>query len=433
MGTLGRRWGAVLLLAAVAVGSLWAGRRWWEFRRHRRAMVTIEAAIEGGRHEAAARGLIALLAREPDSDEALYLLGTCEVARGRLEAADRAWARVPPGSPFATDAILGRTRIRADRGRFTEMEQMIRDAMADPRVEGSTLSLSLGPIWCLQGRLEETLRLIEARWNVLNRAGEGDSEAAVNLIRGHFELRRSPIPVEMVRASLDQAAEWNPEDDRVWLGKANLSVRVGAYDEAKRWLDACLRRRPEDAAVWRGRLDWAVATGRVAEVREALKHLPVGVSRPAEIPRIAAWLAGRRGDPAGERRALERVIADDPSDFAALDRLAELAVREGQPARAAELRGRKAEIDRIRARYAKLFDRRQPARDCVEMAHLAERLGLAFPARAFLTIATAFHPERDELRGELARLERDEEMPPGEGRTLADVLAVEIGATAAIP
>ena len=127
-----------------------------------------------------------------------------------------------------------------------------------------------------------------------------------------------------------------PDDDRVWLGKANLAIRAGSYDEAARWLDACLRRRPEDVPVWRARLDWAVATNRVAEAREAAEHLPAEESTPAQVHRLAAWFAARRGDVESERRALERLIAADPADFAALDRLAELADRDGQPDRAAE-------------------------------------------------------------------------------------------------
>ena len=65
------------------------------------------------------------------------------------------------------------------------------------------------------------------------------------------------------------------------------------------------------------------------------------------------------------------------------------------------------------------------ARDSAEMARLAEQLGLAFQARAFLTIAAAVHPERDELRRERARLDRREETLFRAGRTLADLLAVE--------
>ena len=64
------------------------------------------------------------------------------------------------------------------------------------------------------------------------------------------------------------------------------------------------------------------------------------------------------------------------------------------------------------------------------MARSAEQLGLAFQARAFLTIAAAVHPERDELRRERARLDRREETLFRAGRSLADVLAVETESTA---
>ena len=61
---------------------------------------------------------------------------------------------------------------------------------------------------------------------------------------------------------------------------------------------------------------------------------------------------------------------------------------------------------------------------------LAEQLGLAFEARAFLTIAVAVHPDRDDLRRDLARLDRREATPLGAGHALADVLAVETELTA---
>ena len=66
-----------------------------------------------------------------------------------------------------------------------------------------------------------------------------------------------------------------------------------------------------------------MATSRVSEAREALKHLPATESSPAELQKLAAWFALKRGDIDSERRALERLIAADPADFRALDRLVE--------------------------------------------------------------------------------------------------------------
>ena len=119
------------------------------------------------------RRCVELLAWRPDSDEAAYLLGECEHARGRTRAAEVAWSRVPPGSSFAPQAILGRMQIEVERGRLAEAERIVSDALEDPRIDGSSLPILLGPIYCQQGRLEETLRLIENRWEALNRTGRG--------------------------------------------------------------------------------------------------------------------------------------------------------------------------------------------------------------------------------------------------------------------
>jgi thioredoxin-like negative regulator of GroEL len=419
------RWRLALLLVLVAGGSLWVGWKRWDVYRNRRTMEEIEEEMENGLHATAAQKLISVLDRQPDSDQALYLLGTCEMERGRMQSAAEAWTRVAPGSQFAPRAIMAMMQIEKKRGRFTAAEKIIKDALNDPRIDRSTLPILLGPMWCLEGRLDETLRLIESRWQALCQDGAGASESAISLVREHINLRRSAIPIEAVRSVLDQSGQMAPDDDRIWLGKANLAIRVGSLDEATRWIDACLRRRPEDVPVWRARLDWAVASNRVTLAREALNHLPAELSTPAQIHRLAAWFAAQRGDGAAERQALERLVVADPADIIALDRLALLAEQNGQPEPAALHRRRKTEIDSLSARYQQLHARYQPSRDAVEMAHLAEQLGQWFEAKAFLTLAIDNDSDRDDLRRDLDRLKGLANVIAGPGRTLADLLASE--------
>ena len=113
-------------------------------------------------------------------------------------------------------------------------------------------------------------------------------------------------------------------------------------------------------------------------MKQAMAHLPADESNPAQVHRLKAWLASNRGDVATERRELERLLEVDPADLKALDRLAQLAEKDGLPAQAAGFLGRKAEIDRLRGRFEKLHDRKQPIRDAVEMARLAEKLSRRF-------------------------------------------------------
>jgi thioredoxin-like negative regulator of GroEL len=428
MGRAGRRLSAILVVCSVSGAILSAGWRAWDVERHRSALAEIEEDMDTGRHGTAARKLNAILARRPESDEALYLLGACEKARGQTEPADRAWSHIPAGSAFADRAIQARVQLRLERGQMAEAEQIVQNALSDPRNDSSGLTIVLGPVFCHQGRLEETLRLIEARWDALDRAGEGDSEEAIKLVRTHVGLRQSPVPIEAIRATLDRAGELTPEDDRVWLGKANLAIRIGAAREADGWLNECLRKRPRDIPVWRARLDWALATKRVARVREALQHLPGEGSTWALVRWLAAWLAAHRGDRAAERRALERLIAADSAQPSAWKRLTELALQAGAQEDAAALIRKKAEIDQLEVRYRELHARNQPIRDAAKMARLAERLGRLFEAKAFMTVAAAAAPAAQELRRELARLNQRARIPGAAGRTLADLVATELDA-----
>ena len=106
-----------------------------------------------------------------------------------------------------------------------------------------------------------------------------------------------------------------------------------------------------------------------------MSHLPGNELSAASRHRTNAWLAAQHGDVAAETSELELLLAADPADMTALDRLAELAEKAHQPARAAELVRTKAEIARQLARYQKLNDRNQPIRDAEELARLAEALG----------------------------------------------------------
>jgi enediyne biosynthesis protein E4 len=409
------------------VGLIWGGWATWTGRHYRYTITGIESEMVSGRFGTAARMLNELLARNPTSDEVFFLLGKCEQKQGRHQAAADVLARVTPGSAFSQRAIFERMRLFHESGRFAVAEQIIIDSAEDPRNERTDLRVLLVPIYSQLGRLSETKRLIEDQWKHLNETGQGASERAIDLVRMHIEIDFKPNPVENVRMYLDPALRMAPEDDRVWLGRANLAIRTRDYDKAKQWLDACLKRRPEDLPVWCSRLRWGMATNRIDVVQQSLPHLPAEEFTPAELHRLNAWLASQRGDVKTERRELERLITADPGDASALDRLAQLAEKDGQPAQAAELVRKKAEIDRLRVRYETLYDRKQPIRDAVRMAQLAKQLGRGFEARVFLTLAISAAPEREELQHDLERLSRISATVACRSQTLADVLAPDLG------
>jgi enediyne biosynthesis protein E4 len=413
-----------LLAVAAALGLVWCGWKWWNFQRARWSVAQAFNDMQVGRYGAAARQLTSLLARRQDWDEAAYLLGACERARGRPDAAAAAWARVRPGSAFLAPAVLGRAELLAERGRQADAEQLVLQALAEPGIDGSSLRWFLVPFYWQEGRVEDAQRLLEASWDHLDRRAENSLDETMKLVQTHWRIERAEEPAPGFRRSIvEQAGRVASQDDRVWLARANLAISRGTFDEAAQWLEACLRRRPEDVPAWNAYLRWAMATNQVGEVRKALEHLPVAESTPAQVDRMVVWLAARGGDAAAERRALQQLVADAPAEFAAWDRLEDLARQAGQFAEAAEFRRRKAEVEHARDRYQELLGRNQPMRDALELARLAEQLGRWFEARVFLTLAAEIEPTRGEVRETLARLDRRDVVEARPGCTLAELLA----------
>jgi enediyne biosynthesis protein E4 len=367
-------------------------------------MSAVDSAMAAGRFGLAARSLEQLLARTPDSGEAAYVLGLCEQARGRSKDADKAWARVRPGSRFSQRAIIARLRLLHDTGQLAAAESLIVSAAEDPRNDRTDVLVLLVPIYSETGRFDEAERLIGARLKQLWEINSATQEESIKLVRLHIELSLRTPSVENVRLYLQQVGQLAPDDDRVWLGRANLAIRTGALEEAGRWLDACQRRRPDDVPVWKARLRWAVAAKRKDVVDESRKRIPATESTPAQVHRLVAWLCAQGGDAACECRELERLIETEPADAEAIYRLVQLATKDGQSARVAELERRKAELTTARARYLELYDRAQPIRDSEEMARLAAQLGRSFEARVFLMLALSEEPDRNDLRKALARL-----------------------------
>ena len=139
-----------------------------------------------------------------------YLLGSCELARGRNQAADAAWARVLPGSAFSERAIRGRLRLLQESGQFAAAEQLINEAARDRRNDATALRVLLVPMFSDQGRIVEADRLIADRWEYLNSRGEAALEPAIKLLREHIELTWKPTPVEKLHAALRLAVPAGP-------------------------------------------------------------------------------------------------------------------------------------------------------------------------------------------------------------------------------
>jgi hypothetical protein len=144
-----------------------------------------------------------------------------------------------------------------------------------------------------------------------------------------------------------------------------------------------------------------MAPDHIDAVERAMTHMPDVASLSAARHRINAWLARHRGDFAKERSELELLMAADPGDLSAFDRLIDLHKKGSQPALAAEVFQNRNAVRELLGRYMMLNGRKQPIRDAEELARIAEQLGRGFEARGFLTIAVFQEPGRKDLREKL--------------------------------
>jgi len=407
-----------LLIVFLGIGvviAAWFAVRAVEKRQFQNEL--FQARNEFGRRQfGAARARLSQLARRrPGEGGVEYLLGVCEKLEGHPDAAMSAWLRVPDESEQAPLAALARGRLALELGRYRLAEGSLIRASGGTREVAEEAWRLLEWLYWMTGRRDENRE-------VLRRRVERTADPSQTL-RTLWSVDHDPYPVDGIRVALAKATQSAPDDDRVWLGLADVATRSGRFDEASEWLTRCERARPDDPVVWRARLRWAKAAGRPDEVRRAATRQPAASVPQTMTLALRAWLEGQSGDSQAERSSLEALIAVEPGDDAALERLADLASQAGEADRAAELRRRKAAIDVARDHYRSLISLPDMVPHAAELARAAEAIGRWYDAKAWWALAVRRNPSlAREASAAAARMPRVEPASEANGQTLAEIL-----------
>ncbi|WP_422927952.1 FG-GAP-like repeat-containing protein [Singulisphaera sp. PoT] len=394
------RWTARRVVAASAVFAAlgWGLARGVEAWCYDAELSQAEREMAQGYHEPAQARLAKLSARWPGRDEVEFPLGVCEARLGHVEPALAAWKRVPRESVMSPRAALERAQFALDHGRLAVAEESLPLALKGPGELGEKASRLADQLALYTGRCREIARRIESRWwSARNQA---------SLLHMHWLIETQPAAVLAVRESLEQMERKAPEDDRVWLGRANLAMRSGRFDEADAWLKRCEARRPDDPDTCEARLTWALDSRHADAAEHAAEHLPIDRFRPAEVAGLRARFAALRGDAEAEFSALEQRVELEPGDANAWGRLADLSAQLGRSETLATCRHRKAEIDRAKDVYQKLMGAvaAGDTSQTVELARTAEALGRRFEAKGWWTLRAREVPDDPEIQPALGRL-----------------------------
>ncbi len=368
-------WLVTIVLVGVTAALAWGGARALAARRFRSELELAQREIAARQYGRAHKRLIKLGRRQDDGGEVDYQLGICELYRGHADLANAAWERVDSKGKFGTRAAFQTGMLALNTGQLTRAERIL--VKARTQCEGADalpVLQGLQLLFHIEGRLADVRQMLIASWSATDTPAE--------VLKQLFRLDAAPLPVDVTRGILDKGPR---DDDRVWLGRANLAIRTGQLDEVAQWLAACVRRRPNDPPVWMSRLEFARATANVAAAWEALEHLQAATLSAAERLRIRAWMAAQGGDTKAEWTALNALAALEPGDTASLDRLAALAGASGKKDEVSRLRAQKAEMMAALQQYRERLRGAQIGNPA-ELANLAQALGRHIEARGWSLI-----------------------------------------------
>ncbi len=381
--------GALVLLSMVGAACAYLIRQ----RSLQAELAEARAALAGGHYALASSRLSRLAERWTGDGEVYLLLGECELERGRNEPPERraeaqaaatraleAWSKIPRSSPYHDRGSLLRATHLINTGRYTPAEETLLQALGEPHAAlRYELERVLSRLYRFQGRFDEVREIVRGGW--------ARSPTPAGDLKELWTLDHSPMPVEAWKKALENA---DGDDDRVWLGRANVAITTGNWAEAAPWLDRCILKRPDDPAVWRARLELALGTLDEAGFWMALGHLHAADFDPPTVLELRAWLMAVRRDPAAEERELQALVAADPGNTKALERLAVLMVGSGRVKESEEWHRRKALVDRAHDTYRKaLFDGDDLSSRAADLAELTTTLGRPFDAQAWSILAEA--------------------------------------------
>jgi tetratricopeptide (TPR) repeat protein len=357
--------------------------------------------IARGQLGAAHRRLAALAARPGALEGAAdYWLGVCEALSGRPDAALRVFARLPEGYLFDPVGAYHEAKSNLTQGKLHPAERRLEQALARGGPGLNQVRDLLGHIYQIQVRFDDAKGLLGASL--------ADANDPIRVLKDLSNLEMDRLPYDGLKGALEKAGQLAPEDDRVWLGKSRLAIESGRWEEARDWLRRCGSGR-DDAPVLLAQIELARGSGRPDEALDAARQLGPGRLDVGERLALLAWLHEKRGDPREESLILEQWLRFDPEATRALERLAELSQRAGRADRVADLRRRKAEVERALEAYRLLLWREEPLRGAAErceLARLAESAGRRPQARALYNWAIAADRDYLPAREALAHLDQ---------------------------
>jgi tetratricopeptide (TPR) repeat protein len=124
-----------------------------------------------------------------------------------------------------------------------------------------------------------------------------------------------------------RALEFKPSNDKAWVGLGLCHRMKSDYELAWGNIEAALEYNPRNEVALGLALDWGTQDGREFRALDLIRSFLISGGWSEKMSLAFAWLSWRRGDAPVARLELERLLAVNPANTAALKLLTEIRER----------------------------------------------------------------------------------------------------------
>jgi predicted O-linked N-acetylglucosamine transferase (SPINDLY family) len=308
-----------------------------KLRKQAEALLAAFAAYREGRHAEAQSLCRRLLQDQPNSFDAMHLLGVSILDCGRFDDAKRILERAVAFNQGSADAHSNLGFALFKLGRLDEARACYERALAlkpdfptawrnlgnallglklaEPAVAAFTRAIDLkdddADAYCNRGVAEMMLNRYEAA------AASAESalalqprhfEAVVGKGLAHLELRH----FEVAEAAFNAALAIKPDNAELLGHRGRLYVQLARRTEAEADFDAAIALDPSLEMAWRGKAQIYLITGRVAQAIPAcMKALELNPASEIGLT-LLGWCHGKQGETAAAIQYFDRALEIKP-------------------------------------------------------------------------------------------------------------------------
>lgn len=295
-------------------------------------LTQMEQAVESFRQakfDDTLQSLVAAAEQNANLPPAKVMLARMFVVTGNGSYAKSLMEQAAVENPANADLFLLFGEIAKAEGRLSdallnyEKSKSLDAANAERGNVHTEASLGIASVFELRGQWPQAdIHLREAV-----KAGADGAAILKRLARVHFALENYQNAEKLLR----QARERDPKTEPMEIVLGQWFHVDGQQEAAERWVRVGLEAHPSDTRVLVSAVLWAIEVEQYEQAKSFVERLAKLSTGDPSVGRMQGLVARFAGDYASAESAFQRLVTDNPGDFAASNQLALVMLEQDQP------------------------------------------------------------------------------------------------------